>query len=96
MWEEATFTVPFGVTEERVKDAIPKYIKKWMEVREAQDWKLFSRIFFNPIPRIEGDRKRYSLWASLDREPKPKTIEVPDNPKLIKRLERKYGARLQD
>ncbi len=96
MWEQATFTVPISVAEERVRDAVPEYIKKWMQVREKQNWKLLSRILLNPIPVIEGDRKRYTLWACIDRAPITRKIEVPDNPKLISVLEKKYGARLED
>ena len=96
MWEQATFTVPIDISEERVRDKVPEYIKKWMEVREKQGWKLLHRIQFNPLPSIEGDRKRYMLYGLIDREPETRKIEVPDNLELIKRLERKYNGHLLD
>ena len=94
MWEQATFTVPIDIPEERVREAVPRYIKKWIEVREKQGWKLLSRLLFNPIPGIEGDRKRYILWAYIDREPKPRKVEIPDNPQLIDLLVKKYNAKI--
>ena len=94
MWETATFTVPIDISEERVKDKVPQYIKRWMEVREKGGWKLLHRILFNPIPRIEEDRKRYFLYGYIDRKPETRTIEVPDNEALISTLTRKYGGKL--
>ena len=94
MWEQAVFTVPIDIPEERVKDKVPQYIKRWMEVREKGGWKLLHRILFDPIPRIEGDRKKYTLWGFIDRKPETRTIEVPDNVKLIEELVKKYDGRL--
>jgi len=34
------------------------------------------------------------LFACFERQPETKTIEVPDNPKLLEILRKKYGARL--
>lgn len=95
MNQRATFTVPLSISEEKVKVALPGYIRKWMETREKQGWKVLSRVFLDPVPVVEGDRKRYYLYANLDREPKPQKIEVSSE-KLIKRLEKKYGAKLLD
>jgi hypothetical protein len=96
MWEQATFTVPIDISEERVRESVPEFIKKWMTVREKQGWRLLSRIHFDPIPRIEEDRKRYFLYGEIDRKPEMKKLEVPDNSNLIKVLERKYQGKLLD
>lgn len=94
MWERASFTVPLDISEERVKDSVPKYIKRWMVVREKGGWKLLHRIRFNPIPSIEGDRKRYYLYGYIDRKPETRKIEVPDNLELISTLIKKYDGKL--
>jgi len=95
-WHQAVFSTPINTPLDKLMEAVPRYITKFVRARDEQGWHLISRVLFNPSSRlIEPDRRQYTLWACFERKPEVKTIEVPDNEKLINRLIEKYGARLQ-
>ena len=94
-WHQAVFSVPENTPLDKLMDAVPRYITRFVRTRDEQGWHLISRVLFNPLPKlIEPDRKQYTLFACFERQPETKTIEVPDNPKLLEILRKKYGARL--
>lgn len=95
MWVRGSFTVPMDISEERVLDALPRSITKFWDFWEKDGWRLISRPRFDPIPRLENDRKRYVIWLNMDRKPVTQIVEVDmDNPKLVNELIRRYDGRI--
>jgi len=97
MWHRAVFSVPADTPRERILEKAPDFIRIFVNAREGDGWRLTSRVYLDPFPksvRKEPDRSEYTVWAQFDRKPITRTFEIPENPKLIEILRRKYGARV--
>jgi len=98
MWQPAYFTIPIDWSKGKLMDAVPHYIERFVAQREKEGWRLISRFHVNLIGKPEPnepDRMRYRMWANFERAPITQTIEVPDSEKLIRRLIKKYGAKVR-
>jgi len=97
MWHRAVFSVPSDTPREKVLEKGPDFAKVFLKAREEDGWRLTSRVYLDPFPKPvedEPDRIEYTVWAQFDRRPITRTFEIPENPKLIEILRRKYGARV--
>jgi hypothetical protein len=97
MWHRAVFNVPSDTPRERVLEKGPDFAKIFLKAREEDGWRLTSRVWLDPLPKPvenEPDRLEYTVWAEFDRKPITRILEIPENPKLIEILGRKYGARI--
>lgn len=88
-WQKGWFTVPntvFGrpVTEADVQERAPAHRNKFGELLEKEGWKvlwiegptldqgLYARAVLDP------DRRRYIMWARVERKPAEYHIDMPD------------------
>ena len=88
-WENASFTVPLAVSEERVQFCGAKYRLKFGNILEAQGFEVLgmegptedrSVLAFGTT---DPDRRRYIIWAKIRRRPVEFTIDVPDEDVLL-------------
>jgi hypothetical protein len=96
MWHKAVFSVPADTPREEVLEKRFDFAKIFLKAREADGWRLTSRVLLDPTPRPtkEPDRVEYTIWAKFNRQPITRKIEIPENEKLIERLVKKYGAKV--
>ena len=84
-----TFTVPLDISEARVREAEPRYIRLFLDRMEKDGWMLRSDIDVTG-PTMEGDRKCYHIRAWFKRRPRETVLDVQDN--LVARLLKKYPS----
>lgn len=92
IWQKATFTVPEGVSEERVQFYGDRYIRKFGAVLEADGFEVLE--MKQPIVDhslvaaniTDPNRRPYVIWARIRRRPRTETFDMPDAavPDLLK------------
>lgn len=84
IWKSATFTVPVDVSDERVQFAADKYMGRFGDSLEKQE---FQVLHMGKPAEDRGvvargmtppDRRAYVVWAKVRRRPITITVDVPD------------------
>ena len=95
IWERGTFTVPEDIPDVRVQDVAYKYLRRFGEALERQDFEvleIIGPVVSGGMMRAEPGRKRYDCFARVRRKPVTVTIEIPE--KLIPEMQTK-GLKLK-
>ncbi len=95
IWERGTFTVPEDVPDARVQDVAHKYLRRFGEALERQDFEVLEII--GPVVSqgrmpAEPGRKRYDCFARVRRQ--PTTIHLQIEEELIPEMQTK-GLKLK-
>ena len=74
--------MPNDVSDERVKECLPKWIKRYYDSYLAEGWSLMSKVFTKKgLPTTEDIMQGHSRWlifAYWDRAPRKVTLEVDE------------------
>ncbi|KKM85253.1 hypothetical protein LCGC14_1290860 [marine sediment metagenome] len=84
VWSKGYYDVPDSWTEEMAQAVSPKYTKRFGEHLEREGFTILC--FLKPVVAgamehnvfCEPDKRRYSIFAQVTRQPKELHFEIPD------------------